>query len=166
MRWRLLISAGVLAAAAIGIFFFAFPKRPEPPAPRGQRKMIAPSASKQCPEGNRTRLIVMFGDDVVQQLTVEEAVMRMGGAKIAHGRHEGERALPLVTILKEREAAREVEVIPCTGDPVRFSARDLMLDRERLMLVRSKRGSLKLIDRDSDKGSALVKNVALVRLMP
>ena len=115
------------------------------------------AGGSRCPERAREALVVLDGGEAVWGLT--EALALRGSVVVAEGRHAGERALPLAALL---DGAGRLEVWPCRGEPLAFDEARLRADPGRYLLVRSGRGTLKLLDRDGGRRGVL-KNVAAVR---
>lgn len=129
--------------------------RPVPVAADGER----------CPEGSRTHLIVERGRDRVRDLSVRDALKLDDVAPLQVGRHRGEPALALATLLEDD--AEAVEVTPCHGEPVRIEAAVARAKPERYLFVANSSDELKLLDTEAEPGGLrIARNIAVVRVLP
>jgi hypothetical protein len=149
-----------------------FPERePQPPPPPSNPPATiadlrdAAEGRSRCAEGVRTRLYLLEGDRLVGTWEEDEALALEGSLDQAEGRREGERALPLVALLRGREGVTAVEVWPCRGDPVSFPVESLRAAPTRYVLLMSRNRGYKLADMDA-RGRPVLKGVAAVRLVP
>ncbi len=168
---RLVLLAAFVAGTAVAMAPRVVALDPDPPRFPPWRLDVRPPAlpsgvtlaldvrGSRCPERSREALVVLDqGTETVQP--VAEALARAGSLLVTEGRHEGERALPLAALLGRRDS---LEVWPCRGVIFAVDGATLRADPERYSLVKSGRGTLKLLDRDGGR-RGILKNVAAVRL--
>ncbi len=116
----------------------------------------------RCPEKLRTRLPVLDDGGRVGVYSVDEALALPGAVVLDTGRHRGEPGLPLAAVLGD---GLILDVWPCRGDMLRYPRDTLEAEPGRFVLVKSGKGTLKLIDTRQAGAAPITKNLAALHLV-
>lgn len=116
---------------------------------------------RRCVEGDRRHLVVERDGVRSRDEPAEAALAGPDAVPVAAGRHAGESAIPVASLLPTGAAG--VDLIPCRGQPLSLSAEALRESPGRYLLVLGGKGILKLIDTTADD-RPLLRNLALVRV--
>lgn len=116
---------------------------------------------QRCSEKLRTRLPILGDAGRLAVHTVDEALALPGSVVVAEGRHGGQRGLPLAEVLGD---GLILDVWPCRGDLLRYPRDTLRADPLRFVLVKSGKGTLKLLDTHREGAAPVTKNLAALRL--
>jgi len=119
------------------------------------------TGDQRCSEKLRTRLPILGDAGRLAVHTVDEALALPGSVVVAEGRHGGQRGLPLAEVLGD---GLILDVWPCRGDLLRYPRDTLRADPLRFVLVKSGKGTLKLIDTHREGAAPVTKNLAALRL--
>jgi len=116
--------------------------------------------------GQESTLQLMRGQEMVWDKPAEEITGLPGAISIEFGRHQGDPGLPLSALLTGDGGGRMVEVVPCSGEPIRLMVGEFADQPNRYVIVRTPRGMLKLVDYSNPNsgGVTMAKNLHAVRL--
>ncbi len=133
---------------------------PPAPQPRTMGDLAPDATGSRCPERLRVQLPIFDGTERVALHAVPDALALPGAISVERGRHRGQPGLPLVALVDD---ASTLEVWPCRGETLVWSAAELQADPTRYLLVLSGKGTLKLLDTRREGPSPVSKNLAAVR---
>jgi len=119
-----------------------------------------------CPERIRRELVVEWAGETVRKAQPERALAELGKRRLTTGRHAGQPAIGLSDLGDLVAGAGRIEIVPCKGASMTFDLTQAASDPSRFVLVSAKRGAFKLMDRDGDPKKPMIKNIAVVRLLP
>lgn len=120
----------------------------------------------RCEERIRKRFVVEWQGNNIIDAPSDEAVDKVGKLRVGAGRHAGKAAIGVGDLASLAPEAGRAEVVPCVGPPMTFDLAQASADPDHFFFVPAKRGAFKLMDRDGDAKKPLLKNIALVRLLP
>ncbi len=114
----------------------------------------------RCPEKLRERLVLFDGETRSAAHDLEQALALPGSFVVEGGRHGGERGLPLAALVGD---GATLEVWPCRGEALHLKGEDLRAEPGRYVLVRSGKGTFKLLDGRTAGSRPVLKNLAAIR---
>ncbi|MDX8412354.1 MAG: hypothetical protein R8K46_10875 [Mariprofundaceae bacterium] len=170
MKAKVIIAVTVMILGLAATIHYLQEAITSAPATGIASKQPAPLPSR-CAEKEALSLLLMEEDEIIWSKTNVEALAIPGGTVISNGRHKGEQGLPLATLVSHGDGIRTLEVLPCYGEPLRYTVEELDKEPQRYVLAVNQKGLIKLMDLREKGGEPvtrkpLLKNIHAVRLLP